>query len=127
MVFLLRLLLLELAFAGDRKDSVLDCHFYVFLFHVRQLGLDYVFLVIFGDVGERFPISNGDIFSCVRATSEEARKPIFYIGQFHWFPAGECIDHSVVFLSCAAVSLSAASRPPPAGSTANLRFLSSGL
>src|SRR5437867_3409788 len=63
MVFLLRLLLLELAFASDRKDSVLDCHFYVFLFHVRQLGFNHVFLVIFGNVGERFPISNGDILS----------------------------------------------------------------
>src|SRR5207302_6888888 len=66
MVFLLRLLLLELAFASDRKDSVLDCHFYVFLFHVRQLGFNHVFLVIFGNVGERFPISNGDILSSVR-------------------------------------------------------------
>src|SRR5207248_10252474 len=102
MVFLLRLLLLELAFASDRKDSVLDCHFYVFLFHVRQLGFNHVFLVIFGNVGERFPISNGDILSSVRgAAPEEPRKPVFYIGQFHWFPTGYCIDYSALsFLSC---------------------------
>src|SRR5438270_4632740 len=124
MVLLLRLLLLELAFAGDRKDSLLNCHLYVILFHVRQLGLYDVFLVIFVDVCERFPISDGEIISTVRtASSEEAGKPVFYIGQFHWFPAGECVDHSVVFLSCAAVSLSAASRPPLAVITASLRFL----
>src|SRR5437762_14085899 len=97
MVFLLCLFLLELAFAGDREDAVLDCHFYVFLFHVRQLGLDDVFLVIFGNVGERLPISESDIisFSSVRAASEETRKPVFYVCQSHWFPAGECIDHRV--------------------------------
>src|SRR5437016_7320925 len=77
MVFLLRLLLLELAFASDRKDSVLDCHFYVFLFHVRQLGFNYVFLVIFGNVGERFPISNGDILSSVRGAAPEDRESRF--------------------------------------------------
>src|SRR5438105_2309490 len=99
MVFLLRLFFLELAFAGDRKDSVLDCHFYIFLFHVWQLGFDHVFLVIFGDVGERFPIGESDIISSVGApASEETRKPVFYVCQFHWFPAGECVDHWV-FLS----------------------------
>src|SRR5438034_4873908 len=122
MVFLLRLLLLELAFAGDRKDSVLDCHLYVFLFHVRQLGLDDVFLVIFGDVGERFPISDGEIISTVRtASSEEARKPVLYIGQFHWFSASECIDHSVFSFLCGG-RWSAAPRPPPARDAASLRF-----
>src|SRR5437667_11327218 len=97
MVFLLRLLLLELAFASDRKDSVFDCHFYVFLFHVRQLGFNHVFLAIFGNVGERFPISNGDTLSSVRgAAREEPRKPVLYIGHSHWLPTGEWLDYSVI-------------------------------
>src|SRR4029077_11698654 len=123
MVFLLRLFLLELAFAGDREDSVLDCHFYVFLFHVRQLGFNHVFLVIFGNVGERFPISQGDIisFSSVRAASKETRKPVFYVCQFHWFPAGECIDHWC-FPFLRGGGLSAASRPPPAENAARLHL-----
>src|SRR5437870_7299846 len=47
--------LLKLPFAGDGQHAVFDRDLYIFFFHLRQLGLDEIFLFIFGDVRQRRP------------------------------------------------------------------------
>src|SRR5919197_809784 len=67
-IFPFLLFFFELAFAGDGQNAVLDCDLYVFFFHLRQLGLDEIFLLIFGDVRQRRPVGESDFFPPIPAT-----------------------------------------------------------
>src|SRR5437762_1153036 len=102
-IFSLLLLLFELAFTGNGEDAIFNGDFYLLLFYVRQLCLDDVFLVVLGNVRERRPIGDGELFAFAaagwRATKEtgEAILHIFHFGE--WLPAGECV-HNDDFLSC---------------------------
>src|SRR5438270_1373397 len=93
MIFLLLLFLFELAFTGDGKNAVFNGDFYILLFYIRQLGFNHVLFVVFGDVGERRPIGQGDFVVAVTSATENPGKAVLHVFQFQWFPAGECIYH----------------------------------
>src|SRR5438874_8641215 len=109
MIFLFLLFLFELAFAGDSEDTIFDGNFYVFPFQLGQLGLDKVFLLIFGNVRQWRPIGQGDFFppmsiaTAKRRTAKEGGETILEV--FHFserLPASECL-HMSWFLSVAVV------------------------
>src|SRR6267378_3417636 len=94
------LFLLELAFAGDGQHAVFDGDFYVLSFQLGQLGLDEIFFLIFGDVRQRHPIGQRDVFppmsiGAAKRTAKEGGeigKTVLEILHFsEWFPASNCL------------------------------------
>src|SRR5262245_43169812 len=69
--------LLALALTGNGKDAIFNRHFHLLLFHLRQVCLDQVFLIVFGDVHPRRPIRQRDIAVAKQPPGKppELRKP----------------------------------------------------
>ncbi len=57
-----RCLLLEFALARDANGAVFQLHFHILLLHLRQLGLDRVFLFALLDIDQRAPFGARDRF-----------------------------------------------------------------
>ena len=118
--------LFELALTGDGEHSVLDRDFDVVFLYSRQLGLNDVFLVVFGDIGNGLPIGQSEAFTSItltRSAAKNIRETVLQILEFFkWFPASKCVDHRFIIVLIAVVVVSAAILDRFRTTAAPLRF-----
>ena len=118
--------LFEFAFTGNSEHSILDCDLDVAFFYCRQLGFNNVFLIVFGNIGDRRPVGDSEAFTSVSLTwsaSKNARETVLQVLEFlKWFPAGKCVDHGFVIELVAVVVVSAAILDRFGNTAASLSF-----
>src|SRR6266478_2628793 len=73
-IFLFLLFFLKLAFPGDGQHAIFDRDLYVFFFHIRQFGLNDIFLIILGDVRKWRPFRQSNLFPTIPAAQRSAEK-----------------------------------------------------